>query len=435
MKRKYTVIFIFIMIMLFIPMLQQILKVVTIDDLNGSYTEYKQPKFTYAAWKDGKFQEEEENYINQNFGFRNLFVRLNNQLYYTFFKEAKANSVIVGKNNYLFEVKYIEAYLGKDFLGKEAIEQKIKKLSAINEFLKSKGKDLIFVTAAGKGSYYPEYIPDRYYKRIKKIEGKTNLEIYNKLFKKYNINNIDFNQWFCDMKDTSSHTLFPKTGTHWSMYGSAIAADSLIRYIEKLRNIKLNHIVLSDIEKSNIPKQKDNDIEKGMNLIFPIRNTELSYPKISFTNTGTSNEKVMVVSDSYFMHMYFQGVSENAFNDGDFLYYFKRLHRGGKQITEPINLDYELANHDVFIIMSTEATRPSCDWNFTNDFYAKFIDSELTEKEKKELEIQDYITSIRATKKWYSQVKRQAKMMNIPLDSALRMNARYMIYVNNKQKK
>ncbi len=435
MKRKYTAIFIFVMIMLFIPMMQQIFRVVKLDDLNGSFKKYEKPQLTYSAWVNGSFQEEGEQFINQNFGFRNFFVRLNNQIYFSLFKKAKANSVIIGTDNYLFEVKYIEAYLGKDFLGEKEIEKRVKKISEISKFLKSKGKDLVFVTAAGKGSYYPEFIPDHYYRRIKKEEGKTNLETYNKYLKKYGIHNIDFNQWFCNMKDTTEHLLFPKTGTHWSMYGSTLAADSLIKYIENLRDIKLNHIVLSDVEKSNVPRQIDNDIERGMNLLFPIKNTELSYPKLSFTDSGTSDEKIMVVSDSYYMHMYFQGVCKNAFNSGDFLYYYKQIYRGDELITnEEINLEYELENHDVFIIMSTEATRPSCDWGFTNEFYTRFVNNKLTEAEKKELEIQEYIEKIRATKKWYSNIKREAEMQNLPLDSVLRKHARYMIFVNNKKK-
>ncbi|MCZ8286540.1 MAG: hypothetical protein O9353_13905, partial [Bacteroidia bacterium] len=148
--------------MMFLPMIQEKLHLKKEYPLKGDIKLPENIEFDKEDWFSGYYQEEKEKYINSAFGFRNQFVKLNNQIAYSMFRKAKANGVIIGKETYLYEQSYINAYTGTDFLGKDSIDHTIGRLKFISDTLNKLGKQLLVVFAAGKASFYPEYIPDKY---------------------------------------------------------------------------------------------------------------------------------------------------------------------------------------------------------------------------------------------------------------------------------
>ena len=151
-----------IFVLLFLPMLQSTFTFIDIQPLKGDVIIAKDTSFNKKDWFSGDYQQKKEAYFNESFGFRNIFIRLNNQIAYKLFNKAKANGVIIGKDNYLYEENYIKATLGLDFVGDSVINNNVKKLKIVQDYLKSMNKDLIFILAPGKGSNFPEFIHEEY---------------------------------------------------------------------------------------------------------------------------------------------------------------------------------------------------------------------------------------------------------------------------------
>ncbi len=344
--------------------------IIKFKGLHGSFKKAKKPSFSTANWFDGSFQNGLEKYVSDRVVFRNLFIRINNQISYTFFNEAKANGVIIGKENYLYEEGYILAHLGKDFIGEEKINDRVEKLKFIQDTLKRLNKDLLIILAAGKGSYYPEYIPDKY-----EPENKTrnNYEAYRDELVNQNVNLIDFNDWFLKMKDTSSLHLYPKCGTHWSKYGEVLAADSMLNYIHQKRNINLPKIKIDRIEYFDKPYDTDDDIEKGMNLLFDIPDLKMAYAIFNFDKDSTSVEpKVLTIADSFYWGMYNFGLSREAFDKSEFWFYNNQIYSAKlSEVAYVKDVDYQkaLEANDVIILMSTEANLRKFPWGFINKAY------------------------------------------------------------------
>lgn len=145
-----------IMIILFIPCIQHSLHLVGEKSLRGAVNYAPDISFEKKEWFQGKYQEEKEKYLNDGFGFRSFFVRLNNQIRYSLFNKANANGVIIGKENYLYEENYIKAYYGQDFIGKEKIEERFIQLKFIQDTLQKLNKSLLLVYASGKASFFSE---------------------------------------------------------------------------------------------------------------------------------------------------------------------------------------------------------------------------------------------------------------------------------------
>lgn len=344
--------------------------------LKGSYTETPVPKINADNWFSGSYQEQLEKYIAEKTLFRNLLIRINNQIDYSFFNKVNANSVIIGKENYLFEENYIKAYLGRDFIGKQKIKDKVKKIRSIQESLKLKNIDLVVVFAAGKATFYPQYIPDKYNPNEKSI---SNYELYAQEFKESKVNFIDFNHWFLQIRDTLKYPLYPKCGIHWSKYGEILVADSLIKYIQKMRGINMPQIIIDNVTYSSKMQYSDDDIEQGLNLLFNISDLEMAYPEFRIiSDSSTKKPHVLVVSDSYYWGMFNWGISKKVFENGKFWFYNKQIFPDFNKtplFVKDIDIKKEIEKQDVILLISTDANLFKFPFDFDDMVYKTLFDN------------------------------------------------------------
>lgn len=365
--------FIGFILLLFIPIIQQKKKFIELEPLNGSFEVAAYPTFSIREWFDGSYQTKKQLYLEQNFGFRNLFVRFYNQAYFSLYQQPRANGVVLGKDEYLYEGNYIKAYLGTDFIGEATINENVRKIEKVKNVLAKKGIQLVLVFAPGKASFYPEYILDSYHP---KQRSKTNYETYKKALNKTTIHFLDFHQWFRSMKTTSPYPLFPKTGIHWSKYGELLAADSLVNYLNSIvLNKSLPTIKITGIKRSSKMEDTDDDIEKGLNLLYNIQDLTMGYPTFEILKDSLSNPaKVLTIADSYYWGMFNWGCSRDVFNDGQFWYYNKQIYPDS--YTKPIevkdiNLVKEVEKNDVVVVLATDANLYQFGFGFFDQMYER----------------------------------------------------------------
>jgi hypothetical protein len=338
---------------------------------------------------------------------------------------AKANGVIIGKENYLYEENYIKAYTGKDFIGKPAIYEVTTKLKSLQDSLEKKNITLVVCLATGKASYYPEYIPDIY----GPASEETNYKLMASSFSEKGVNCIDFNKWFMNIKNKSPYALYPKTGIHWSRYGSVMVIDSLIKYVEYKRKVDMPSVVWNSIEVSDTLRSPDEDIGEAMNLMFPISPLEnMRYANFSFEDTtGKAKVSLMSVSDSFFWSLFDVGLGPRAFSNVDFYYYNNEVyHSDGRSMSQAGAQSgvEDASKHDVVMIMATEANLWGLGWGFINTAFDHFVVHKMV-RANDEL-VQSYESEIRKSEKWMQDIKVKAEAAGIPLDSMIYLDAKYM---------
>lgn len=369
-SKIHAALFALLLALLILPLLQSQTNLFDVDPLIGAISEPKKDTFNNQDWFSGKYQEGIEKYFNESFGFRNTCIRINNQLAFDIEKKANANGVIIGKNNYLYEYNYIKAFYGTDYIGYDSIHNRMQQLKYIQDTLKSLHKNLMVIFAPGKGSFYPEYFPDSC-KKEKKI---TNFETYLNFVQKFNIEHIDFNNYFIKNKYTAPYPLYPQYGIHWSNYGMCLAADSIIHHIEKLRKIDIPDIYWNTIDFDQ-PRIGDYDIAGGMNIFFKLKSFEMAYPQVQIeSDSGKSKPSVLVVSDSFYWGLYELGLSK-TFSNNHFWFYNNLVFPESYQstfTTKQVNLKDEIANHDIIILMATESSLPKLGWGFIENTYNIF---------------------------------------------------------------
>lgn len=357
-----SVLLVMVFLVIFIHDIYKEFNFIRIPPLKGDVKYAPKPTLANSSWFDGSFQEQQETFINDNFGFRSLYVRLNNQIRFSLFDKINAKGVVLGKDKYLFEENYINAYTGKDFIGESSIRDITDRIKFISDTLNKINKHLIIIIAAGKASFYPEYIPEKY---LPASEA-TNYNVFKKYLERTEINLIDFNKWFVENKYKSKYPLYPKYGIHWSAYGAALAADSIIRFIEKMRGIDVPNLIYNEVDLKK-PFGADYDIANGMNLLFKFKREEMAYPRISTESAKNKVQpSVLVISDSFYWGMYYFGISKSFKND-HFWYYNQLVYPQSlkkEMLSTNLDLSAEIQNHDVFIIMATEASLNKLGWGF-----------------------------------------------------------------------
>lgn len=362
--------FLLLLLFLVLPFFQAKFNFMNLTPLSGAINKPEKEYFSLKKWLSGDYQVKEEKYLNETFGFRNLFIRINNQVAFNLFNKAKANGVIIGKNNYLFEVNYIKAYYGQDFIGVDSIAHRMKRLKYLQDTLAKLNKTVIIAFAAGKGSFYPEYFPKNYIGE----KGKTNYEYHVKFSKELGLNYIDFNKYFVDNKNTSKYPLYPQYGIHWSFYGMCLVTDSIIHYIEKIRNIDIPNLYWNGIDMANA-YGSDYDIADGMNLMFKLKSFKMAYPNVQIqSDIGKTKPSVLIISDSFYWGLFNLGIS-NAFTNSHFWFYNQQIYPDSYQslkVTSKVNLKEEIDKHDVIILMATEASLPNLGWGFIENMYNLF---------------------------------------------------------------
>lgn len=409
-------------ILLLLPMVLQMLSL-SGNYLGGHSVKTSQPTWSWNGWMSGNFQSQSEKYLSEKYGLRTAMIRLHNQYQFSFFKKTNVKSVIIGKEDYLYEEGYIEAYIGSNSFDEEGVKMKVKRLNDVNNKLKEIGKKILVARAAGKASYFPEYIPDRYYPKKKK----NIIEAYKNALSNSQLNYIDFNDWFLEMKDTTSYPLFSKTGIHWTEYGVALAMDSLIKFIEKVEKVDLPDLKITSIKSNQKPSNSDKDIEKSMNLIFDIENSKYAYPDFEIDTTNKDKLHVLAVGDSYYLQLFDKGLSKKAFDESQFLYYGRMIYPEKKELKGHELIDL-INNYDVILLMCTESNLPHFPWGFHSSLYELLCKEDIDLFIQKHLEeIKEMENKIRLDKNWYDLIVKQAETQKTSIEEELRRDALYMV--------
>ena len=418
-----------------LPALQKQFKFMKEKKLNGSYSLAYYEPFACQKWLDGSFQQQYDKYLEDHIGFRTRIIRFFNTLDFRLFKKSHAKLVRIGKENYLYEERYINSYLGLDHADTSMLLDKIRKTKLVQDSLTARGVHLLVITAPGKGWYYPEYLP-KPYDKIQK--GKTNYEFVTSKFKEYGIYNIDFNSLFMKMKGTASIHLYPKGGVHWSFHSMEYVVDSLVKYIETNLSVDLPDLMIDSVDYTKRPRYTDYDIGDALNINYKIPLDTMVYPYFSFRNDSTKNKpKALFVGDSYYWQLSQCGAINGLFQKEDFWYYLKKVHRENVMPSNLFDLKTEVENSDLVILLANEAQSADYDFGFVtkmNTIFEKGWDNYVPvyadEYEKK---VQFYIQKIKNDPNWLNHVIEKAKTNSISVDDMIRQDAEYMVEQERKK--
>ncbi len=382
-------------------------------------------KFTLSSWFDHSYQSDREEQLKKNSTLGKKSIPLKNQIDFEWFNIINVNEFVLGKDDYVFNIPYINAYLGRDFAGEATINEQLRKTQVVADTLKRKGIDLVVVFAPGKGTYCSEYLPAKY---LKYPRTTTNYEVYTQKIKEYDIHFVDFQSWFLEMKADTKYPLFPQYGHHWSYYGEVLAADSLISYFEQMRNINLPHLQWKEIDYPAAPKVRDADILSKAKLKKEPEGMMMAYPKFGYAALPDATKvKTLAIADSYYRGFLYLGVMQNVFDNGKYWYYNNKvIPESDTKLLEvwEVDLKKEIEKNQVILIMNADATLAEFSSGFIDQAYLLYTDPKrYYEKVASVKDLLKTKKSIRETPSLLSESVENARRMTIPVDSAITLKA------------
>jgi hypothetical protein len=416
------------MAILVLPAIQKEYPLTKVKRLHGDYVLASKPLFEWKNWFNGKFQEEFDTYLEDHIGFRPLLVRLTNQIDYSLYNLARAEGVVIGENGYLYEYDYIRAFTGGDFLGDANIDKRMRRVKFVQKHLKEEyDVDFVVVFEPGKASVYPDYIPHYY---LKTDYDGNNYDSFVKKAKEHGVCFIDYNNYFQLLKDTVSYPLYARYGTHWTPYGMSFVADSLIRYMEKLRNIEMRTMHVDSVVIEQKAREEDYDIASAMNLLCRLPDYEkLAYPVFRFgPPAGKYLPMVLVVGDSYFWNIFNANIPYVLFKNQAFWYFgnwvYPETYRDTLQVPQ-LNLREEVEKQEFVFLMVTERFLHKFDWAFVDNLYRIYgIESKYDK-------LYNIKASIWIYTEWFDLVVEKAGSNGITLEEMLELESRYVYMMND----
>ena len=365
MRKKPTydiILFAILMVLSFLPLLQQHLLHIPLKPLHGVTIEEKRPEFNFESYRSGDYAKQEEAYLSQHFGFREPVIRLYNQYLWSCYRKTYAHDVLAGKQGWLYNPESVSDYYGTELLrwqhspeaARQRFDREVKYMNWVREVLKENGIELLAFIAPEKSFLYPEYLPEREY-------DTTTFNASSYFLRKFEETGfpcIDMNGYFELMKDTVSYPLIPQTGAHW-VFPAVYAADSLFRYMGELKGIELPKLHIGALHE-NDNHGADNDLEQLLNLSLPIRKRNGYSPtaEVTVENSPTSiKPKVLFVGNSFMWGIVNHIPLSEVFDEVEFWYYFSTAYFGeGMKQTCPVsdyNLGEKLLHFDYVVWFST----------------------------------------------------------------------------------
>ncbi|MCQ2279642.1 MAG: hypothetical protein MJZ49_02415 [Bacteroidales bacterium] len=388
----------------------------------ADYSAFKDVRFSLETIENGEFQSAREEQVRREIGLANTWIRGYNELNFKLFRHTTAEKLILGKNDCFYEEMYITEYLGHNYLGEFFIEKKVAELKRLQTLLKEKyGIELLLVFEPGKARFEPESIPDRYRPQVK---ATSNYEGFTAACDEAGIAYLDLNAYFSHLKPHSSHLLYSKYGVHWSSYGLWQAADTLSHFIENQCNINLPDIVHDGDSTSRFNKDLDFDLEPAMNLLLPLPHEAMNFPICHFDYQPEKHirPRVFTIADSYYWSIWNSGISGNLFSHNTFWYYNQTVY---PDIWEPMvwadksKLKETIKNHDIILLMITDANLYNFGWNFIEEALASL---DPTWKEDPYIAALNHIINFKENGKyqWYNNLLKRSQQQQIPFSDILK---------------
>ncbi len=369
--------FILVFTVLLLPWLQQNVFFIDCGSMRGYFTEAPEATLSVKNWFKDSLQIQETNYVNDHFGLRQYSLRLNGQIDYTLFQKMDYSGAVLGSDNYLYYANYIEAYYGLDYVGYDPLYDQARKLKALQDTFAKMGKLIVAVYAPCKAWFYPEHIPMQWRSsKVRPNNYKTCVRIGDSL----GVKQIDLNRWYLSLKDTSKEVLYPKWGIHWSNYGSILAMDTIVRYIEQAQHIHMPHPTWTKVVHTTEGRDPDNDIGNTLNLLLPPKTDIFCYPEVHFnTDQPVTKPNLIFIGDSYSINFIRTGVMQGVSGKWQMWFVFKKVVDSSNYIStaytimEGYDWKSEMKKADCIVLLNTAKNANILANGFIQEAYAYYF--------------------------------------------------------------
>lgn len=297
------------LIMIFLPAVEQKVRLFPVLESTEKRQMASKPQFSWGTIAD--FPKKYEIYFNDNFGLRDMLIKLNNLIKIEYLQTSLPH-VIIGKEDWLFydsEKKMdgisISDYRGLSPYTKQELEKIKDNIEDQTRWLNEKGIKSIILICPNKETIYPEFLPDT----IKRVQNQTRLDqLTNYLEENCSYQILDIRKQLTEAK--KSYPVYHKTDTHWNQIGGFIAYQEIMKQLSSVLPIR-TILSLSDYDITIVNRGGEGDLAVMLSSRGKFQDHFVTLiPKNK--NTQKNLSKAMLIHDSFAIEI--RPFLENSFN-------------------------------------------------------------------------------------------------------------------------
>nr|WP_262908679.1 hypothetical protein [Hymenobacter translucens] len=296
------------------------------------------------------------------------------------FRQTRVDIVTVGQDDVLYQPVSIAAYQGRDYAGASELDYRVQLLKVIQDSLAAQGTQLLVVLAPGKARILPGQLPSQYAGLPRTT---SNYDGVLQAARRYQLNVLDAAALMQRWQDTTRFPLFPRGGTHWSGYATALVADTLFRRVEHLTRLDLpdfathGYTVATSIDSM---RYTDDDLQKILNRMWSTPPYPMAYPRVRFSPDTARKQRAnaLIIGDSfaqsfYNFYPYFQKLFTPASRYwAGYEYVFWPESAPESHTVRDLNLREQLAGRHMVLLICTEQNFGQLGFGFTYQAYRLF---------------------------------------------------------------
>lgn len=255
-------------VILVLPAIQMVFKPIRIYEVDEHRSKVLFPRLVAKdRLKDnGAIGKEIQNWFNDNYGLRDLFIRIKNQIDYSIFN--KSDRIHLGNQGWMYYRNVLDVQkIQLDRVLERAWIDYCEQFVLLNQYLKSRGIRLIIMVIPLKDVIYPEHLPIT----IPNLPERSKFqEIHEFLDKIPDVVVFDAKSELESLKKTRQ--AYHKTDFHWTDPAAFHVARNLVELISKLEGLDESpwkHELV--IEKKDFSGGQ----ARFMPTLFPIRETSI----------------------------------------------------------------------------------------------------------------------------------------------------------------
>jgi hypothetical protein len=247
---------------------------------------------------EDNFGEKFDNYISDNFAFRNVLVNTDSKIKASVFGLSGNESVTVGKDGWLFFTETLDDVMSRNTMTDREIFCASRTLEMLSEYVEDNGGRFVFVTAPNKASLYDEYLP-YYYSKSNVPNNYDNL-----LSKLNNVDYIDLRELF----EEQDEVLYHRLDSHWNNKGAVLVVNCLLEHLgldaKTYGTPEERNDWDGDLYKMLFPTMQEKDTQYyyddyEFNYIYTKRFKSVDDMTISTENKLSENGNILLFRDSF----------------------------------------------------------------------------------------------------------------------------------------
>lgn len=168
--------------------------------------------------------DEAADYIADHFALRQRLITANAALEGAVFRTSASDSVVMGREGWLFYRETVDDYLHTDPMGQRELFGAARTLALVSEYAQNHGARLAFTVAPNKASLYPRYLPCV----GRPLPAPDDVDRLIPLLEEQGVEYIDLFAPFEEQDREENRVLYHATDSHWNNRGAALAHDALM---------------------------------------------------------------------------------------------------------------------------------------------------------------------------------------------------------------